>query len=158
MTLQDITVKDLGPRTIAYLNCKGSWRQLPEMLARLGEWMSRSGLKAAGPASGIYYNTPKQVNVQDLVWEVFYPVSSRISELREGQGDFGVRQIPGSRMTTIIHEGSYRKAGLSYEHLEEWIKREGHEVCVPAEEVYLTDIMSPDEEQTIEIRLPVSSV
>ena len=37
-------------------------------------------------------------------------------------------------------------------------KREGQEVCGPAEEVYLTDIMSPDEEQTIEVRLPVSSV
>jgi len=36
-----------------------------------------------------------------------------------------------------------------------WINTNSIEVCGPVEEVYLTDINKADEEQIIEIRLPV---
>ena len=157
MAAQDVVLKDVPTRTIAYLKCTGPWRQLPEILANLNGCMSRSGVKATGPASGVYYNTPEEVSVQDLEWEVFYPVKLELLGLVEGKEGFGVRQLPGARVASIVHKGSYRKAGPSYEHLEEWIKREGIEVCGPAEEVYVSGITIPGEEQTMEIRLPISS-
>ncbi len=157
MDVQDIVLKDISPRTTAYLKCRGTWRQLTEMLAKLNGCMSRSGVQATGPASGVYYNTPNEINIQDLEWEVFYPVALDTPELVEGNDGFGIRRIPEARVATIVHQGPYRKASSSYEHLGEWIKREGLEVCGPAEEVYLTDIMIPAEKPTIEIHLPVSS-
>lgn len=57
---------------------------------------------------------------------------------------------------SIIHRGSYRKAGLSYERLDEWIRSEGFETCGPSEEVYIPVFGVPSEEQTMEIRIPVS--
>ena len=64
MSLEDIILKDIAPRTIVYLRCKGPWRQLPEMLTKLDEHMDRTGLKDTAPASGVYYNTPTQGSCQ----------------------------------------------------------------------------------------------
>lgn len=154
---QDVVVKDVAPRTIVYLRCKGSWRQLMEMLARLREYVVRTGLKATGPVSGVYYNTPNEVGSQELEWEVFYPVATETPESIEDEDGFGIREIPGARMAITVHKGSYRKAALTYRRLEDWIQQQGLMIRGPAEEIYLSNIVSSTQEQSIEIRLPVSS-
>lgn len=158
MATQDIILKDIPPRTISYLRCRGAWRQIPEMLAKLNEYTSRSGVEITGPASGIYYNTPSEVSVQDLEWEVFYPIALDTPELVENEYGFGIRNIPRVKVATIVHHGSYRRAKLSYERLEEWIQSEGLKVSGPAEEAYLTDITDTKGDQRIEIRLPIHTL
>jgi hypothetical protein len=61
-------------------------------------------------------------------------------------------------VAAVIHKDSYRKASPSYEKLQGWIKGHGLKVCGPAEELYLTDINKTNEEQRIEIRLPVCGI
>lgn len=157
MVVQDITLKEIPPRTIVYLRCRGSWRQLPDMLERLDRHMSQTSLRAVGPASGIYYNTPNEVSIQNLEWEVFYPAAINTPESSDDKTGVGIRNLPEAKIASILHRGSYRKAGSSYERLEEWIKREGFRVCGPSEEVYLSIFDMPREKQTMEIRIPVSS-
>ena len=52
----------------------------------------------------------------------------------------------------------YRKASSSYEFLEEWIKQRGLIVCGPSEEIYIAVFGVANEEQVMEIRIPVSSI
>ena len=157
MIVQDITLKKILPRTIAYLRCRGSWRQLPDMLERLDRYMSQTPLRAVGPASGVYYNTPNEVSIQDLKWEVFYPVPTNTPESSDDKTGVGVRNLPETKIASILHRGPYRKAGSSYKRLEEWIRSEGFVTCGPSEEVYLSTFDMPSEKQTMEIRIPVSS-
>ena len=155
MSEQDILLKDLPERKVVYLLCKGAWRQLSEMLTKLLYYSSQSGIKSTGPPSGFYYNTPQNVVVDDLVWEVCYPVGLDTQEYTDDGSKSGVKKILSTRVATIIHEGSYRKTSASYEKLQSWIDTNKLEVCGPAEEIYLTDINKTNEEQRIEIRLPV---
>jgi len=97
-----------------------------------------------------------EVGVQDLTWEVCYPVESNVPDYADDQLNSGVREIQATRVAATIHQGSYRKASLSYERLKTWIEARGLRVFGPAEELYLTDINKTNEEQRIEIRLPVS--
>jgi len=157
MVVQDIMLKDIPPKTIAYLRCKGSWRQLRDILERLDEYLSRRQVKAIGPASGIYYNTPSEVGVQDLKWEVFHPVETDTPESVDDKTGFGIRNLQETKMASIAHRGSYLKAGSSCERLKEWIRREGLEVCSPSEEIYLSVFGVPSEGQMMEIHLPLSS-
>jgi effector-binding domain-containing protein len=157
MVVQDITLKKIPPRTIAYLSCRGSWRQLPDMLERLDRYMCQTSLRAVGPPSGIYYNTPSEVNIQELEWEIFYPVETEIPKSVNNKADYGIKRLPETQAASIIHRGSYRKAGSSYKHLDEWIRSEGSETCGPSEEVYISVFGVPSEEQMMEIRIPVSS-
>jgi effector-binding domain-containing protein len=155
MPFESVVLKDIALRTVVYLRCKGPWRQLPEMLAKLEERLARTGLEAIGPASGVYYNTPNEVDAQELDWEVFHPVGSETAEAVEDEAGFGIKKLPGIRVAALIHRGSYRRAGSTYERLEEWIRQQGLRVCGPAEEVYLSVVVTPHGEQQLEIRLPV---
>ena len=155
MSEQTISLKDLPERKVFYLSCRGAWRQLPEMLATLLDYSSMNGIKSEGSPSGFYYNTPQGVAVNDLIWEVCYPVGLDAEEHFDEESKIGVKRIPAARVAAIIHEGSYRKTTASYEKLQSWIEKNKLEVCGPAEEVYLTDINKTNGEQIIEIRLPV---
>jgi len=124
------------------------------MLARLSEYASQSGIETVGSPSGFYHNAPGEVAIEELSWEVCYPVQPNISKLANDKLKFGVREIPATRVAAVIHKGSYRKASPSYEKLQGWIKAHGLKVCGPAEESYLTDVNKTNEEQRIEIRLP----
>ena len=70
----------------------------------------------------------------------------------------GVKNLPQTKVASIVHKGPYRKAGSSYGCLEEWIKQEGLKVCGPSEEVYISVFGVANEEQVMEIRIPVSSL
>ena len=155
MSEQDILMKDLLERKVFYVSCKGAWRQLPEMLDKLSDYSSKTGIKSLGPPSGFYHNTLQDVAVNDLIWEVCYPVGLDTQEHFDERSKTGVKRIPAARVATIIHEGSYRKTAATYEKLQSWINANDSVVYGPAEEVYLTDINRTNGEQRIEIRLPV---
>jgi effector-binding domain-containing protein len=154
---QEIVLKDLPRRKVVYLLCKGPWRQLPGMLCSLSEYASWSEIETTGPPNAFYYNAPPEVGVHDLTWEVCYPVGSNVPDYIDDRLKAGVREIPATRVAAIIHQGNYRKASLSYEKLQTWIEARSLRVSGPAEELYLTDISEANEEQRIEIRLPVST-
>ena len=125
------------------------------MLTRLSEYTAEGAIRTIGPPGAIYYNTPQEVDTQDLAWEVFYPIQPDTPESIDEKTGFGVKFVEGVRVATTIHEGSYRQAFSSYKRLHDWIKKEGLELCGPAEEVYLIDISKKNESPNIEIRLPV---
>ena len=158
MEIEDITLKDIPPRTIVYLQCNGSWRLLPEKIEKLDRHISQTNLRAIGPASGIYYNNPNEVSTEDLKWEVFYTVPTDTPESSDDKSGIGIRNLPETKVASIIHKGLYRKAGSSYEQLDEWIKNNGLKVCGPSEEVYISVFGVANEEQLMEIRVPVSSI
>ena len=157
MFVQDIILKETPPRTIVYLQCSGSWRQLPEMIEGLDRHMSQTSWRKIGPASGIYYNTPNEVSIDNLKWDVFYAVPTDTPECSYDKTRIGIKNLPETRIASILHTGSYRMAGSSYAHLEEWIKREKLRVCGPSEEVYISVFGVENEEQMMEIRIPVSA-
>ncbi len=155
MSDQDIVIKELPKRKVFYLSSKGLWRQLPDMLTRLSKYVSLRGKETLGPPSGFYFNTPEEVVVEDLTWEVYYPVGLNTHVSADDKTKSGVREIPATRVASIIHVGSYRKTSSSYEKLPSWIKVHNLLVCGPAEELYITEISKTNEAQRIEIRLPV---
>jgi DNA gyrase inhibitor GyrI len=63
MSDEEVVLKDLPRRKVVYMPCKGSWRQLPDMLARLSEYVSQSGIETTGPPSGFYHNAPGEVAI-----------------------------------------------------------------------------------------------
>src|SRR4030042_1469767 len=108
MSQEAVVLKEIPPRTVAYLRCRGSWRQLPEMLAKLEERLASVPLKTIGPASGVYYNTPDEVDAQELAWDVFCQVRLETAEVAEDESGFGIKTLPGIRRANIIHRASYR--------------------------------------------------
>ena len=111
MSTEDVAVREVEHKTIAYLRCEGPWRQLPDMLIKLNEHMTRRGLISVGLVSAFYYNTLKDVEVDDLVWEVFCPVEFEAPESFDDTEGFGIRKISTRRVATIIHKEAFWRAG-----------------------------------------------
>lgn len=155
MNNQEVVLKNLPQRKVVYLLCRGRWCQLPNMITKLSEYTSQSRIETVGPPSGFYYNTLQEVAVEDLTWEVCYPVDPNTPEYADDKLKSGVREIPTTKVAAIVHEGPYRKTSPSYDKLQTWIETQRLKVCGPAEELYLTDVGTINKEQRIEIRLPV---
>jgi AraC family transcriptional regulator len=155
MNNQEVVLNDLPQRRVLYMSCKGPWRQLPDMLTRLYEYASISRIETIGPPSGFYYDTPEDSAIEELRWEVCYPVGTNTPTFADDKLKSGIREILAARVASINHKGTYRKTYASYERLQAWIDTHSLKVCGPAEELYLTDISKIDEVQRIEIRLPV---
>ena len=155
MGMQEFKLKDVPQRKIFYIACRGPWRQLPEMLAKLSQQITQADLKTIGSPGAFYYNTPQEVNLEDLEWEVFYPIEPDTPESINEITGFGVKSVEKVRVATTVHEGSYRNASSSYKLLYDWIGMQGMKTCGAAEEVYLTDITKMIEDERIEICLPV---
>jgi AraC family transcriptional regulator len=158
MITENVLRKYIPQRGMAYLKCRGSWQQLPEMLAKLEEWMAGRSLAASGPPSGVYYNTTEEGEMEDLEWEVFLPVTKLPIGRVRSEGEFGIRTMPAAKVAFLYHEGTRRTAGSTYTLLREWIMENGMEIAGPAEEVYLTDFGIRESDQLTEIRVPVRSV
>jgi effector-binding domain-containing protein len=153
---ESIGLKDIPERTVAYLKCRGAWRQLRGRLELLQQQMADIGLKSDGPPSGIYYNNTAKAGVRDLEWEVLIPVTTRLVPHDTDGSEFGVRTAPGARVAFIYHRGPYRSAGSTYRVLEDWILERGMSVNGPNEEVYLTEFTVPESQMLMEIRIPVT--
>ena len=150
----DIVLKDIPERCVAYLTCKGPWRQLPDMITSLVDYMALKGMTPLGPPCGLYFNTPGEVAPADLSWQVHCPIGPAALEGPDAPGR-GVRKLAAGRVASLVHVGSYRKTAPSYERLQGWLQARGIESCGPSEEVYFSDIRLAGIEPRIEIRLPV---
>ena len=153
----DVTVKDIPSRNVAYLKCKGSWRQIPSMVAMLDDIMAKREMEAKGPPSGIYYNTPGEVAIDDLNWEVFYPVAANIPPMFEDDIGFGIKELPSIKVAATIYKGSFRKTGSTYGELQDWVGSNDLKVCGPSQEEYPHGLNDTQSDQVIDIRLPVCS-
>ena len=155
MGMQEFKLKDIPQRKICYMACRGPWRQLPKMLAKLSQQIAQADVKTVGPPSAFYYKTPQEVNVEDLERYAFYPIEPDTPESINESAGFGVKFVEKVRVATTVHEGSYRNAASSYKRFHNWISTQGLKTCGAAEEVHLTNITKTIEGQRTEICLPV---
>lgn len=151
----DVNVKEILGRRVVFLKCKGSWRQIPSMISRLEEIKVKYGIEVIGPPSGIYYNAPGEVSVEELDWEIFYPISNEYRHITDDDYDFGIKELPPVKVASAVYKGSYRKTGVMYTALHEWVKKNGFVVCGPVQEEYPFGLDDTQSEQTIEIKLEI---
>jgi effector-binding domain-containing protein len=153
----DISVKDIPERTVLFLQCRGSWRQLPLMIEKLNKYVEKALVETTGPVSGIYYNKPGEVDVENLEWEVFYAIKeSGSAEPSIDEKEFGLKILPKIMVASAIHKGSYRKVSSTYERLERWIIRNGYNISGLPREEYLSVFGVPGDDQIMEIHIPVN--
>ncbi|MFC2009968.1 GyrI-like domain-containing protein [Chloroflexota bacterium] len=152
----DIMIKDIKPMTVAYLNVKGHFSQIPESFGKLYGWVAQKDYKAVGPAIAVFHNIPGQVPDDQLSWELRTQLSGEAAEEEPDEDSPGVKNMGAITMATVIHKGAYEDVEPVYEALNKWIMSNNYEVCGPPEELYFNDPAStPTGEPLTEIRFPV---
>ena len=143
--------------TVAFINVKGHYSQIPAAFGKLYGWIGQQGFKPIGPAMAVYYNIPGQVPDEQLSWELRSQLSGNVPEVEPDVDGLGVKKLAAIKMVTTIYRGPYENVEPTYDALNAWIAANNYEVSGPVEELYLNDpAKTPAEEPLTEIRIPVS--
>ena len=145
----EMSLKEVGAETVAFVARQGSYSQMPQAMGELMGLVQQMGLAMEGPPAGVYFNSPVEVPEEELLWEVRIPVA-------EGAEGEGTRTIETREVAATIHRGSYHGIDKTYMALVQWIEAQGYQIAGPSEEVYLTNPQEvPEEELLTEVRFPV---
>lgn len=86
-----------------------------------------------GPVMTICHDQEYHENDADI--EVAFPIAGRI----EVEAGMEVKNLPGARVLSVVHKGSYETLHLTYKALFDDMMKNGMEFCGPSRELYLTD-------------------
>ncbi len=120
--------KDLPAMLIAGVRMKGKYSDCGKGFAKLGRSVGRH---ACGKPMNLYYDGEYREDDADM--EPCFPVK-QTAKPSEG---ISIRELPGGRCITLLHQGPYDELGRSYEKLFTYVEQKGYKTCLPSREVYL---------------------
>jgi len=136
---QAVSIQKIEPFTYFCLPNKGPFSELPEAIGRLMEESRVQNVIPSGPLMGVYYNTPGEVEPEDLVWEIGFPFTPQtLVQLPLEQKVWNFEQV-----AACLHVGPYEKTGETIAKMLEWLEANGYEPSGPILERYLD--MNPQE-------------
>jgi AraC family transcriptional regulator len=150
---QEVVIQDTVPFTYAYLECSGSYQQIPAKIGMFMQEFFKQNLMPAGNFFGMYLNSPGQVKEEELQWRLGFPViadSAVAAPLLKGE-------CQATKIAVYLHVGPYEKVGDAYGKIFEFIGKNGFKAVGPTMEKYLDmdpAAVKPEELRT-EINIPV---
>ena len=99
-------------------------KELPKTMGpiygEIAAYMARNGIPYAGPPFAMYYN----MDMDDLDVEIGFPVVKAAA----GEGRVKASSLPGGRVATAKHVGSYESIEKTYNQLMAFVAKEKLEV------------------------------
>jgi len=151
----DVKIKDINSMTVAFINVKSDFSQIPLTFQKLYGWIAQKGYEPIGPSIAIYYNIPGEVPDDQLSWELRSQLSGDIAEVEPDTEGLGIKKLDAVKMATTIYKGSYENIEPVYVALNAWVATNNYEVSGPVEELYYNDPRISGEEPITEIRFPI---
>jgi len=148
----EIVEKKLGKRQVAYVTYKGSFEEIPVLMGEVVGFMMAKGLQMMGPPFGIYFNSPHEVPVEELMYEVGMPFEGQADE----EGRVKIKTIPEQVVLSTVYEGPYSECGNALGAIGQYAYQNGYEIIGPPMETYISDPNETPEEALItEVSFPV---
>ena len=150
---QEVMIQDTAPFTYAYLECSGSYEQIPAKIGLFMPEFFKQNLMPAGNFFGMYLNSPGQVKEEELQWRLGFPIaadSAVAAPLQKGE-------CKATKIAVYQYVGPYEKVGDAYGKIFAYIEQNGYKIAGPCIEQYLDmdpSAVKPEELRT-EINIPV---
>ena len=123
----EVQEKTLDPVLVAGVRMKGRYSDCGKGFATVGR---RMGRHVCGKPMLLHYDS--EYKEDDADFEACMPV--RQAKPSDG---VAVRELPGGRCVSLLHEGPYDQLGRSYAKVMQYVKDRGYDVVTPTREVYL---------------------
>jgi len=148
----EIVAKKIGKRQVAYISYKGSYDEIPVLMGEVVGFIMAKGLQMMGPPFGVYFNSPHEVPVEELMYELGIPIAGEAEEV----GRVKIKTVPEKLVLSTIYEGPYSECGKSIGALAEYAYKNGYEIVGAPIETYLSDPNeTPESELITEMSFPV---
>jgi AraC family transcriptional regulator len=147
-----IEKKKIGERQVAYITYKGSYEEVPVLMGEIVGFIMAKGLHIMGPPFGVYFNSPQEVPVEELMYEVAMPFAGEAKE----EGRVKIKTIPAQLVLSTVYKGPYSGCGNAIGALAQYAHQNGYEIIGPPMETYISDPNeTPESELLTEMAFPV---
>ncbi len=123
----DIVEKTVEPMLVAGVRMKGRYQECGKAFGKIGRYF---GSKTSGKPMILYHDG--EYKEEDADFEPCIPI--RKGESKEG---VVVRELPGGRCITLIHQGPYDTLHRSYKRILSYLNEQSLKPSVPSREVYI---------------------
>ncbi|HOI40772.1 MAG TPA: GyrI-like domain-containing protein [Methanobacterium sp.] len=148
----EIVEKNVEKRQVAYINYKGSYEEVPVLMGEVVGFMMAKGLQIMGPPFGVYFNSPEEVPVEELIYEIAMPFAGEAEE----EGRVKIKTIPEQLVLSTVYKGPYSECGTAIGALAQHAYQNGYEIIGPPMETYISDPNeTPEEDLLTEMCFPV---
>ncbi len=152
----EASIKQTEPTTVAYIQMRGAYQQMPLAMGQLYAWIGGHGMQPTGMPMGVYLDDPATVPESGARWEVWAPVAGGVDETAPNEGGIGVKHIPAMTVASTVYKGPYEGVASTYEALGEWLAGKGYVMAGPPMETYLNDPGDVSQEDALtEVVFPV---
>lgn len=148
----EIAEKKLEKRQVAYINYKGPYDEVPVLMGEIVGFIMAKSLQIMGLPFGIYFNSPREAPVEELMYEVGMPFEGAAEE----EGKVKIKTVPEQFVLSTIYKGPYSGCGTAIGALAQHAYKNGYEIIGPPMETYISDPNeTPDEDIITEMCFPV---
>lgn len=148
----EIVEKNVEKRQVAYINYKGSYEEVPVLMGEVVGFMMAKGLQIMGPPFGVYFNSPEEVPVEELIYEIAMPFAGEAEE----EGRVKIKTIPEQLVLSTVYKGPYSECGTAIGALAQHAYQNGYEITGPPMETYISDPNeTPEKDLLTEMCFPV---
>jgi DNA-binding transcriptional MerR regulator/predicted transcriptional regulator YdeE len=126
-TANELQEKVLEPQLVAGIRMKGKYSDCGKAFGRIGRSFGRF---ICGKPMLLHYDT--EYREDDADFEACMPVRKK----KEVAG-LSVRELPGGRCVSLVHQGPYDQLGRSYARIFQCINDHKYKAILPTREVYL---------------------
>ena len=148
----EIEEKKIEKRQVAYISYKGSYDEVPVLLGEVVGFIIAKGLQMMGAPFGVYFNSPNEVPVEELLYEVGMPFAGESKEERRVK----IKTTPEQLVLSTTYKGPYSGAGNAIRALSEYAYKNDYEIIGPPLETYISDPNeTPESELLTEMCIPV---
>ena len=127
VNIDQIEEKTVEPMLIAGVRVRGKYSDCGNGFAQIGR---RFGRKICGACFLLHYDSEYREN--DADFEACMPIRDGVS--RDG---IDVRELPGGRCVSLVHQGPYTEMGRSYAKIFKYVHEKHYAPAVPTREIYL---------------------
>ena len=143
--IMEIKVENLNEQLAAVIPATTTQQELGIKLGQsfgeIMQFLGQNGQQPVGAPFVAYYN----LDPSNLQVEFGFPIAAELSE----SGDVKIKKVPGGKIVTAIHKGSYAKLGETYQVLTEYMKQEKIEPAMLAYEYYLNNVAEVPEDELL---------
>ncbi len=148
----EIMEKKIEKRQVVYISYKGSYEEVPVLMGEVVGFIMAKGLQIMGPPFGVYFNSPEEVPVEELMYEVAMPFAGEAEE----EGRVKIKTIPEQLVLSTVYKGPYSECGTAIGALAQHAYQNGYEITGPPMETYISDPNeTPEKDLLTEMCFPV---
>lgn len=153
----DIIEKTINDEKIAIINHKGSINDMETLISQLSSWVEDKELTTEGDVFAIFYNNPRRVDKNAVVYDLGIPINKEEAEDLIDEGNIRIVDILEHKVLSGIHEGPLSTIQESYNKMAEYSIENKYDIIGSPKEVYIIKYFEVEDEKDMitEIQLPV---